>query len=187
MSITSLTGVALARNQPGTTTKADSGEVPKDAPGADEQASLLALLVKQVPTGMVAAYTAVTAALAELAKPTAADPRPDHLLAYRWAILAILVVGSVTLSYVSYRGKADPDDRRYPVAEMIGVGVAASGWGLALPDSPLLAAMEGPQGVATVFLVGFVATVINVIVAQRLQSPATPVRASRALTAQDVG
>ncbi|MGZ4603405.1 MAG: hypothetical protein ACXV0U_07380 [Kineosporiaceae bacterium] len=185
MSITSLTGVALARNQPGRTTKADSGEVPKDSRTADEQASLLALLVKQVPTGMLAAYTAVTATLAELVKPSAADPHPDPLLAYRWAILAILVVGSVALSYVSYRGKADPDARRYPVAEMIGVGVAAAGWGLALPDSPVLAAVDGPQGVATVFLVGFVATVINVIVAQRLQSPASPMRAPSVLAPQD--
>lgn len=167
MSIGSLTGVALARNSAGKTTKADSGELPKDAPDAQETASISALLAKQVPTGMVASYTAVTAAIVEI---VALEPSStDLMLPYRWAAFAVLVLGSLVLTYVSYRAKATRS-ARFPIAELVGVGTAAAGWGLVIPDSPLLAGADGRSGLALVAVVGFLATVVSTIVAKRLQA-----------------
>lgn len=171
MSISSLTGVALARNSANPTTKAESGENPTDT-GHTQDASLATLLVKQVPTGLVAAYTALTAALVELTKPTDSDPNPDQLLGYRWVAFGIMVVTSFVLTYLSYRSKAEAGARQ-PVAELIGVTVAAAGWGLVTPESPALAQAEGSSGVALVLVIAFVATAINLAVAARLKQPAT--------------
>ena len=55
---------------------------------------------------MVAAYTAVTAGLIALTQPTDSDPEPDDLLLYRWIVYAVLVLGSIGLTYFSYIGKA---------------------------------------------------------------------------------
>ena len=172
MSIGSLTAFAVARNsrEP---TKADAGEVTAESEHEAEQATIPQLLVKQVPIGLVAAYTALTAATVELIdEPAPGKPHPDQLLSYRWAGLIALVVLSLVLTHVSYRAKAAAGARR-PVAEMIGVGTAAAGWGLVIPDSPLLATLDGDRGTAMVLLIGFVAVGLNLIVATRLQKSAT--------------
>jgi hypothetical protein len=60
MSISSISTIAVARNS-GAPTKADSSEAAADAPDAEEAATLPALLVKTVPTSLVAGYTAFIA------------------------------------------------------------------------------------------------------------------------------
>ena len=170
MSIRTLTTVGVARNrrQP---TKSDSGEVLEDQQANTEAASLPQLLVKQVPTGMVAAYTAFTAAVVELIdEPTADVPDPDLLIGFRWGGFALLVIGSMAMLYVTYRTAAGPKARQ-PVAEVLGVGIAATGWGLVIPESPLLAQSTGDSGVALVLLISFAAVVGNLVVAKRLQTP----------------
>lgn len=103
MSIKSLVTVGVAWNER-KPTKSDSGEVVDESAEAGTSASLSLLLVKQVPTGLVAAYTAFTAAVVELIDvPTTSNPTPDQLLGYRWAGFAILVIGSVVMLLVSYR------------------------------------------------------------------------------------
>jgi len=171
MSISSLTAVGVARNlrKP---TKSDSGEVTEESDAKAEEASLTQLLVKQVPTGMVAAYTALTAATVELIdEVTVENPSPDELLPYRWLGLIGLVLGSMLLTYGSYRSKAATGARR-PVAEVLGVGVAALGWGLVVPESPALAQVDGDRGTASVLLIGFLSVVANLIIASRLKTKA---------------
>jgi len=173
MSISSLTAVGVARNRR-TPNKSDTGEVTEDSLANKEGASLGALLIKQVPTGMVAAYMAVTAATVELIDETSPEaPQPDVLLVYRWGGLIVLVIGSMVLTYLTYRSKADTGARR-PVAEVLGVGVAAAGWGLVMPESPALAQASGDRGTALVLLIGFLAVVVNLIIATRLKSTTLP-------------
>lgn len=167
MSISSLTALAVARNtrRP---TKSDAGEVTEESDQSAASPSLVGLLVKQVPVSMVAGYTALTAGLVELVgKATPDNPSPDQLMPYRWAGFAILVLFSMALTYVAYRAKAG-DGARRPVAEVLGVGVAAAGWGLGIPESPILAEMSGARGAAMVLLIGFAAVAANLIVASRL-------------------
>jgi hypothetical protein len=167
MSIGSITALAVARNtrRP---TKSDAGEVTEESVESEAPPSLMALLIKQVPVSMVAGYTALTAGLVELVgKATRENPQPDQLLPYRWAGFAILVLFSMALTYLTYRAKADEGARR-PVAEVLGVGVAAAGWGLGIPESPLLAQLSGPQGAAMVLLIGFAAVAANLVIASRL-------------------
>lgn len=171
MSIGSLAAVGVARNRR-TPTKSDSGEVTEDSDVSDQDASLGGLLVKQVPTGMVAAYMALTAATVELIdEAVPGDPTPDELLLYRWLGLAALVVGSMLLTYYTYQNKADAGSRK-PVAEVLGVGFAAAGWGLVMPESPALAQFDGDSGAALVLLMGFVAVVANLVIATQLKTRA---------------
>lgn len=170
MSISTLATLAVTRNA-GRPSKADTGEKPAGSDDSDKTPSLAQLLVKQVPTGMVAGYTAVVAALVELVdKPTSDVPEPDEHLLWRWIVFGMLVVGSAALTYVSYVGKA-ADSARTPLLELTGVAFAAAGWGLVVPESPLLAQANGADGAALVVIIGFAALIINLVVAALLKRP----------------
>jgi hypothetical protein len=173
MTITTITTLGAARNNR-TPTKADAAETPTDGTGATEQPGLLQLVAKQVPVGLVAAYTGATSGFIQLIdEPTAAEPAPDQYLVYRWLALAILVLASAGLTYRSYRQKAGKAARQ-PIAEVLGVGIAAAAWGLMIPESPLLAMTDGPGGLALVILIGLAAVALNLVTGSNLRKPAAP-------------
>lgn len=166
MSINTMTTLAVARNrrQP---TKADAGERTPDSTAATDSPSIPALLVKTVPTGLVTAYTAFVAVVSE------ASAKETDLIDLRWIAFVALVLAAIGVTIGSYKGKADADSR-FPGLEVAAVTVAAAGWGLAMPESPLLAAIEdGTRGLVTIALVGFIALGVNSVLATLLKKQAS--------------
>lgn len=168
MSIASLTTVAAAREvrKP---RKQDAGKARHDKPPVP--ASMTDLLVSQVPTELVAPYTAVTAGLVgAITKATKRNPHPDQLTSWRWAAFAILIVGIVGLTWEGKRRKASGG--AFPLLEVTGALIAGIGWALALPASPLSPYLHGTAAhIATPLLIAFGAIVASSVTAAALQSP----------------
>ena len=167
MSISALTTVGAVRDvrQP---RKQDAGKAAVDAPPAP--ATLTDLLVTQVPTELVAPYTAVMAGIVGLvAKPTAQKPSPDQLTTWRWIAFGILLVGTFFLVWEGKRRKAGGGP--FPLLEVTAALGAAVGWAFALPASPLLPYLHGRVAdVATPLLIAFGAVVFTAVTASALQS-----------------
>jgi len=172
MSVGALTSIGVARNLRAPT-KSDAGERTEDSNEADQAASIPELLVKQVPTSLVAGYTAVTATLVALIpEPTSTVPNPDELLNLRWIAFFVLVLSSALLTGVVYYAKAGRGARK-PVLEVLGVTISAAGWGLVVPESPILAMVDDvARSVGTVAVVGFVAISLNTVTAAGLSRKA---------------
>ncbi|TDD56901.1 hypothetical protein E1263_24995 [Kribbella antibiotica] len=170
MTIGSVTTLGVARNLRAPT-KADAAEKPAGTAGADEKPTLLQLVAKQVPIGLVAAYTGLTSGLIQLIdEPTPENPDPDQYFLYRWLGFAALVLLAAFLTYASYSRKAGAGARR-PVAEVLGVSIAAAAWGLMIPESPLFAVIDGKGGAALVLVVGFVGVGLNLATGVKLKEP----------------
>ena len=172
MSIQSITALAVARNlrRP---TKNDAGVVTKDSQAADTAPTLPEILVKTVPVGLVSAYTAFIAVIAELvAEPTAEKPHPEQYLPYRWLGLATLVAFSAGLTYRAY-GKKAGDGARFPLEEVAAVTVASAAWGLCIPESPLLAQLDKTEGAIVLALIGFVGVGVTLLLSSRMKTQAT--------------
>jgi hypothetical protein len=167
MSIAALTTIGAVRDgrQP---KKQDAGKAASDAPHVP--ASLTDLLVSQIPTELVAPYTAVMAGITGLvAKPTKQKPSPDQLTTWRWTAFVILLVGTFFLVWEGKRRKAKGGP--FPLLEITGALGAAVGWAFALPASPLLPYLHGRVAqVATPLLIAFGAIVFSAITAGALQS-----------------
>jgi hypothetical protein len=124
-------------------------------------AKLTDILVETVPTGLVTAYTAFIAIVSQIvADPTPEVPKPEQFLGLRWIGFVALVLLALFITYGSYVKKAGTG-ARIPVPELLSVGVAAAGWGLALPESPLVVWMDGTAGLIATALVAFIAVGIN--------------------------
>jgi hypothetical protein len=169
MSISSITSFAVARNLRAPT-KADAGVATTEAAAAGDPPSLPEILAKTLPVGLVSAYTAFIAVVAEVvAEPTPAKPDPEQYLSYRWGALAVLVLLAATLTLITYRRKAGAG-ARFPALELSAVTVAAGAWGLGVPESPLLAAADKQEGLILIALIGFVGVGINAILSALLRS-----------------
>jgi hypothetical protein len=137
---------------------------------AKEPASLTDILVTQVPTELVAPYTAVTAAIVgAVAKPSATVPYPDQLAAWRWLAFGILIVATVALIWEGKRRKSP--DRRFPALEVTGAVISATGWAFALPGSPLTPYLHGAALTLTPLIVAFAAVAAAAMTANAMQSP----------------
>ncbi len=177
MSISSMTGLALARNlrEP---TKADVGVVVVESDDADKAPTLTDILAKTVPVGLVTAYTAFIAVVTEVvAAPTAEDPNPDQYLWVRWLAFVILVATAGFLSYGMYLAKSKKlksGVKRTPVLEISAVVIAAVAWGLGIPESPLLAGIDGKeQGLMVLALISFAGVAANLVISTYLKKPAS--------------
>jgi peptidoglycan/LPS O-acetylase OafA/YrhL len=180
MSLGALTTLAAVRDER-PPTKQDVGK--SIAPGkAPEAASLTDILVTQIPTELVAPYTAVTAAIiGAVAKPTTAVPHPDQLAAARWITFAILIAATIVLTWEGKRRKSP--DRSFPALEVTGAVVAAVGWAFTLPGSPLTPYLHGSSLVVTPLIIAFAAVAGTAITAGGLQAP----RRSAARTPRSAG
>jgi hypothetical protein len=168
MSVAALTTLAAVRDtRP--PTKQDVGK--STAPdAAKEPASLTDMLVSQVPTELVAPYTAVTAAIVgAVDKPTTKVPNPDQLAAWRWLAFAVLVVATAALVWEGKRRKARGGP--FPLLETVAGLVAATGWAFALPGSPLIPYLHGKSQTLAPLVIAFAAVAAGAIVAGTLQAP----------------
>jgi hypothetical protein len=183
VAIGTLSTVAVTRNTEAPK-KADTGRTSENATDATEDASLSDLLGTTVPTAVVAAYTAFTAAVVGgIDEPTAAVPNPDQLLNWRWAALIVMVVFAPVYFYFDYRNKAAKvvaqaeklrqpiPPTKWPIVELLAVTVASLGWGLALPESPAQAQLEGTNRWVLPIFVAFIAVLINGILANMMKAP----------------
>jgi hypothetical protein len=140
MSVSSLTTLGAVRDERAPS-KADVGKTPPEDAKAEEPPSLTDLLVTAVPTELVAAYTAAMAAIVgAVDKPVEGQPLPDQLEAWRWVAFAALLfatAGAIVQGIKRKRARKKSRVKRFPLAELAAGMVAAAGWGLALPASPL--------------------------------------------------
>jgi hypothetical protein len=169
MSLGALTTLAAARDTR-TPTKQDVGKSTRDK--AQEPASLTDILVTQVPTELVAPYTAVTAAIVgAIAKPSKAVPNPDQLANWRWLAFAILIVATPILIWEGKRRKSQAKGNPFPLLEVTGAVIAATGWAFALPGSPLIPYLHGTSQTLAPLIVAFAAVAATAMTASALQAP----------------
>jgi hypothetical protein len=140
MSVSSLTTIAAFREtaaagaQP---RKQDIGQVAAGHATADHKAGVTDVLAKQIPTELIAPYTALTAAIVgAVAKPTTASPNPDQLAGWRWAAFAVLIASVILLVWFGKRQKTGTWD--FPVAAVCAGVVSAVLWAFLMPGSPLV-------------------------------------------------
>jgi hypothetical protein len=163
--------LAVARNLR-VPSRSDAGVVTRESVKADEAPTLPEILAKTVPVGLVSAYTAFIAVVTELvAEPTSEQPDPDQHLLYRWIAFVALVAFAAGLTYFAYDKKAG-DGARFPLVEIASVTIAATAWGLAVPESPLLAAVDKTQGAILVALIGFIGVGTNLVLSAKMKGPA---------------
>jgi hypothetical protein len=175
MSVASLTSLAAVRNL-GAPTRSDVGKSPPSAPDASSVAKLRDLLVTQVPTEIIAPYTAVTAVVVgAIAQPTPENPDPNDYIALRVGLLIFAVALVIAIVGTRGYGKQTTPQKRIPWLEITGGAVAATAWAFLLPESPLAAAID--DNVIRAILpavVGFVGVGINLVIAELLKAPASP-------------
>jgi hypothetical protein len=169
MSIGSLTTLAAAREdrQP---RKGDIGRALHGTDAAAASASMKDALVAQVPTELVAPYTALTAAIVgQVSRRTPANPSPDQLAIWRWVAFGILVIGIVGFVY---QGKvAKSANTSFPILAVSGALVAGVGWAFALPGGPLTPYLHSKAALTIVpLVVGFAAIVGAGLTASQLKN-----------------
>lgn len=145
--MSSLTTIAAIRAEGKTSTnersparkpkKGEIGKIPVDDPNAQKDAEVKDVLAKQIPTELIAPYTAFTAAIVgSVAKPTTQKPNPDQLAGWRWLAFGLLI-GSVIL--LVWAGKAVKSKSwKVPVLPIFAGGAAATFWAFLTPGSPLV-------------------------------------------------
>ena len=168
MSVAALTSLAAVRDARAPT-KQDVGKSTDPAEAA-EPAGLTDMLVSQVPTELVAPYTAVTAAIVgAVDKATPTNLRPDQLAGWRWLAFAILMVSIPPLVWAGKRRKAGGG--KFPLLEIVAALVAGGGWAFALPGSPLVPYLHGKAAILAPVVVAFAAVTAGSVIASNLQAP----------------
>jgi hypothetical protein len=140
MSVSSLTTIAAVReaHRGKPPTKGEIGKVPAHHADAGQSAGISDVLAKQLPTEVVAPYTALTAAIvAAIAKPTPKNPHPDQLIYWRWAAFAVLIASVVLLVWFGKQQKSSTHSWRFPIAAVVSGVVAAAVWACMMPGSPI--------------------------------------------------
>lgn len=140
MSLSALTSIAAAREnaaQGKKLSKAELAVVPVGDANAGQDASVVDALAKQVPTELIAPYTALVAAIVgAVAKPTKTNPNPDQLSQWRWAAFAVLVGSVILLVWFGTHQKTGKWN--FPLAAVFAGTISAALWAFLMPGSPLV-------------------------------------------------
>jgi hypothetical protein len=184
MSIRSLTTLEAARyvHRP---KKSDTAEalpgVGKNADKANDKPSLPETLAKTLPAGLVTAYTAYTAAIVANIKPkTIRNPNPDEFLPWRWGGFVVLVIAASVLTIGSWYSKRSEPMPPLPWFSVTAITVAAAGWGLGVPESPLIGSLHGDNVWLVPLVVAALALVINLVLSSFVREPAKKTETVRA-------
>lgn len=178
MSVRSLTALALERDRVAAGEPAGGGAGAAAVSGGGSRSrrdavpqSFTDVVISAIPTEPLAAYTALVGIV------IGAVGRDDSYLPFRWgaygAFLAI-VVAAVWLAYArAARGPLGGDHRRnsFPGVEVGSALLAGGAWGLAMPGSPLDAALSGTARTLTTasVLIG-TAAVLSLLAAPALKT-----------------
>lgn len=178
MSVLSLTTLATVRDTE-TPKRKHVGKAPPQASDADQRATIVDLLVTQVPVEVVAPYTAITAWIVNaVAKPTKDQPNPNQYVTLRWIVFAVLLLTVFALVWMVKRSKAPTAKSRFPALEITGAVVAAIAWAFLLPGSPIVPYINDPIYRSLIpGVIGFVAVMGNLMIATALQRPAGTAKA----------
>lgn len=180
MSVAGATTLAVFRdtNRGGPKLK-DLAKAPPDA--GKQGVTQLAVIASLVPTGLIAAYTLAIAVCAGLVdEPTATNLTPNKYVFLRWVVYGFLVGLTAITVLVGYYSKLKDTKPRKPkvstrsilAAELSGALIAAITWGLAVPDSPLVAAMHGKWQWAAPLLVTAAGSALLFALGPTLKRPA---------------
>ena len=152
MSVRSITALAVERDRadPGTTAKGGQRGEMAGIPGDPVPQTYMDTLTSSIPTEPLAAYTALVGIYAATLG-TSGTYLPLRWWAYA-GFLGITAASVWTGYYQKSRRKLDKGntnasggrERRVPVLELLAAIGAAAAWGLAMPDSPLDAAIGEP-------------------------------------------
>ncbi len=170
MSISTLTTLSAARSarKP---TKRDVGKATAGDADKDKQPGLVDLLVTAIPTELVAPYTALSAIIVgAIDEPTKKVPEPDEFEFWRWLIFGVLLLATFATVWRGTNKKSDV--KRFPALEIGVAVVAAIGWALALPNSPLIPYIEGASKSFVPAVAAFVAAGLILSLGGRLQKSA---------------
>jgi hypothetical protein len=178
VSTTSLTTLSVARLERAPR-KSDLGraapDVGEDSSEADQSPSILDTLLATVPTSAVTLYTGyATLVVGNLKEPTPTDLHPSKLLVWRWLGFAVLVVLAFALTVQRYHQKRKEGMPKTPWLAATAATVAAIGWGLGIPDSPLAGSLHGDGKWIGPLLAAFIAAGINLVLAGFLNQQADP-------------
>jgi hypothetical protein len=179
MSVSGLGTLAAARDA-GTPKKSQIGKAVEGTED-DGVASVRDLLVTAVPTEIVGLFTAAMAVLVGgVEAPTVAEPDPDDFAFYRWLlVVAVIVITALAVNQSTKRKQVarrpgSRAKRRVPVTEIATGCVAAAGWALSLPESPLTLLTENNTLQAFFpLLAAIVAVGVLYGLGQQLQKPAS--------------
>lgn len=147
-----------------------------EQPSAGAPVPMTKLLSESLSPALITAYAAFIAVVSQVVSaPTADDPNPEQYLAWRWAGLVALVALSVALTAVTIFPAAAKSGkpRIVPILGVASVTVTSLAWGIALPASPLLAAVSKPDGAILVAFCGFVGLGVSALVSAWLRSAKT--------------
>jgi hypothetical protein len=173
MSLSALTTLAAIRETSAIgvkPTKADLGQVPVGHASAGQDASVADALAKQLPTELIAPYTALTAAIVgAVAKPTKSNPNPDQLSDWRWAAFAVLIASVILLVWFGKRQKTNT--WTFPVAAVIAGVVSAVLWAFLMPGSPLVPYLDKTANTLVPLFVAVGGVVVAAGTASILVSP----------------
>lgn len=139
MSLSTLTRIAAQRDtgKPHVAKKMQKKQDHETKIGTEER-SYLSALVAAIPTEPLALYTFLVATIV-----ATIEPGGDKRLFLRWAVYLAMIGVIVLWLWSSYRRNQDSQgSRSFPVLETASAVVAFAAWGLAMPESPLNAALS---------------------------------------------
>lgn len=173
MSVASLTTLGAVRDvrKP---TRGDVGKAKPISGDASQDAKLKDLLITQFPTEVIAPYTLITALIiGAIAAPTAENLNPDQYEGYRWLVFIVMLITVFGLVWI-VKSRKESGGTRFPLLEITGAVVAATGWAFILPESPLIPYIDSEAGrIIVPGVIGFIAVMINLLIAAALKQRAT--------------
>jgi hypothetical protein len=156
---------AVTRSDIGKNSNADAGD----------PAKVRDLLATLVPVEAIAAYSVLLAVVLEYIdgqRKEGDDPGSFELL--RWGLVAVLLVATAYLVYMTWMKKKQPAaDRKAPVVEIIAACLAAAAWSLSGPGTPVALRFEGLGAVFVPVAILFVVFIALIPVIPKLREQAT--------------
>lgn len=138
MSLSTLTRIAAQRDTGKPHVAKKKKKEGDESKVGTEERSYLSTLVAAIPTEPLALYTFLVATIV-----ATIEPGGDKRLFLRWVIYVAMIGVIVLWLWSSYRRNRDSDGKRsFPVLETVSAVVAFAAWGLAMPESPLNAALS---------------------------------------------
>lgn len=161
MSVRGLNEVAVQRDLGGAQRVADQ---PKSTDETHETKAqgYLDLLVTAIPTEPLALYTFVIAGIV-----ATIGSEGDQRLLMRWIIFGV-TAGFIAIwmlaTYLRQARSSPKKDRVLPLPEILTAVIAFGAWGLAMPESPLMAELSGSdKTVWTVIIIGAGAALVGLL------------------------